>query len=68
MKEMKELINKLNQYSYEYYTLGKPTITDATYDTLYDKLVNLEKETGVILSNSPTQKVGGEILSNLTKI
>ena len=68
MKEMKELINKLNQYSYEYYTLGKPTVTDATYDTLYDKLVNLEKETGVILSNSPTQKVGGEVLSNLTKI
>ena len=68
MKEMKELINKLNQYSYEYYTLGKPTVTDATYDTLYDKLVKLEKETGVILSNSPTQKVGGEVLSNLTKI
>ena len=68
MEEMKELINKLNQYSYEYYTLGKPTVTDATYDTLYDKLVKLEKETGVILSNSPTQKVGGEVLSNLTKI
>ena len=68
MKEMKELINKLNQYSYEYYTLGKPSVTDVTYDTLYDKLVNLEKETGVILSNSPTQKVGGEVLSNLTKI
>ena len=68
MKEMKELINKLNQYSYEYYTLGKPSVTDVTYDTLYDKLVKLEKETGVILSNSPTQKVGGEVLSNLTKI
>ena len=68
MKEMKELINKLNQYSYEYYTLGKPTVTDVTYDTLYDKLVKLEKETGIILSNSPTQKVGGEVLSTLTKI
>ena len=68
MKEMKELINKLNQYSYEYYILGKPSVTDVTYDTLYDKLVKLEKETGVILSNSPTQKVGGEVLSNLTKI
>ena len=68
MKEMKELINKLNQYSYEYYTLGKPTVTDVTYDTLYDTLVKLEKETGIILSNSPTQKVGGEVLSNLTKI
>ena len=68
MEEMKELINKLNKWSYEYYTLGKPTVTDVTYDTLYDKLVKLEKETGIILSNSPTQKVGGEVLSNLTKI
>ena len=67
MKEMKELINKLNQYSYEYYTLGKPTISDTTYDGLYDKLIKLEEETGVVLSNSPTQNVGNVTLSKLEK-
>ena len=68
MKEMKELINKLNQYSYEYYTLGKPTISDTTYDGLYDKLIKLEEETGIVLSNSPTQNVGNVTLSKLEKI
>lgn len=58
LSEIKELISNLNQYSYEYYTLGQPTISDTTYDGLYDKLIELEEETGVILSNSPTQKVG----------
>ena len=67
MKEMKELINKLNQYSYEYYTLGKPTISDTTYDGLYDKLIKLEEETGIVLSNSPTQNVGNVTLSKLEK-
>lgn len=68
LSEIKELISKLNQYSYEYYTLGEPTISDTTYDGLYDKLIELEKETGVILSNSPTQKVGNITLDKLQKI
>lgn len=68
LSEIKELISKLNQYSYEYYTLGKPTISDTTYDGLYDKLIELEKETGTILSNSPTQKVGNITLDKLQKI
>ena len=65
---MKELINKLNQYSYEYYTNGESSISDDTYDKLYDELLLLEKTTGVILSNSPTQKVGNVVLDKLTKI
>lgn len=68
LSEIKELISKLNQYSYEYYTLGEPTILDTTYDGLYDKLIELEKETGIILSNSPTQKVGNITLDKLQKI
>ena len=68
MEEMKELINKLNKWSYEYYTLGKPTVEDSTYDSLYDKLVKLEKESGIILSNSPTQKVGNVTLDKLNKV
>ena len=65
---MKELINKLNQYSYEYYTNGESSISDETYDKLYDELLLLEKTTGIILSNSPTQKVGNVVLDKLTKI
>lgn len=68
MNEMKELVNRLNRMSYEYYTLGQPTVSDTTYDGLYDKLVELEKETGIILSNSPTQNVGNITLDKLNKI
>ena len=42
IEQMQELIKQLNQYSYEYYTLDRPTVTDQTYDGLYDKLVQLE--------------------------
>ena len=67
IEQMQELIKQLNQYSYVYYTLGKPTVTDQTYDGLYDKLIQLEEETNVVLSNSPTQRVGNQILPFLTK-
>lgn len=66
--EIQELINQLNKYSYEYYTLGNPTVSDTTYDGLYDKLVQLEEETGIIYSNSPTQNVGNKILPFLKKV
>ena len=68
MQRIKELIGRLNQYSYEYYTNGVSSITDDTYDKLYDELLQLEKSTGIILSNSPTQKVGNVVLDKLTKI
>jgi len=68
MEEMKSLIKQLQKLSYEYYTLGTPSVDDSTYDSLYDKLVKLEKETGIILSNSPTQQVGNVVLSKLQKV
>lgn len=68
MEEMKKLIKKLNQYSYEYYSLGQPSITDETYDSLYDKLLKMEKETGIVISGSPTQKVGNVTLDKLQKV
>lgn len=68
MEKSIQLISKLNKYSYEYYTLGKPTVSDETYDIYYDRLIELEKETGIILSNSPTQNVGNVTLSSLTKV
>jgi DNA ligase (NAD+) len=68
MEEMKVLIKQLQKLSYEYYTLGNPSVDDSTYDSLYDKLVKLEKDTGIILSNSPTQQVGNVVLSKLQKV
>ena len=65
---MKALIEQLNKYSYEYYTLGQPSVSDETYDHYYDELVVLEEETGIILSNSPTQKVGNTTLTGLKKV
>ena len=64
---MKELIEKLNVWRHEYYTLDNPSVSDRVFDLHYDELVNLEKETGIVLDNSPTQKVGGEILKEFNK-
>ena len=61
-ERMKELVSVLNQWAYEYYVLDKPTVSDAKYDQLYDELVLMEKETGVVLPSSPTKRVGGEVL------
>lgn len=59
---MKQLVEELNRHNYLYYTLDNPEVSDAEYDRLYDELVQLEKETGVTMPDSPTQRVGGEIL------
>ncbi len=64
---MSELITQLSRYNYEYYTLDQPTVSDKEYDALYDQLVALERETGVILSESPTQRVGGELLKGFSE-
>ena len=66
MDRMKELVEILNDLAYKYYTLDAPTVSDKEYDKLYDELVSLERETGVVLENSPTKKVGGEVLSGFT--
>lgn len=60
---MKEIVKKLNQWAYEYYVLDNPTVSDSEYDALYDKLVLMEKETGIVLPDSPTRRVGGEPLA-----
>ena len=62
MNRMRELVDYLNEKSYQYYTLDNPTIADAEYDRLYDELVKLEAETGERLPDSPTRRVGGEVL------
>ena len=66
-KSMQELVNLLNRYAHEYYVLDAPTVSDGEYDKLYDKLVKMEKETGIVLFDSPTRRVGGEPISAFKK-
>ncbi|MDO5713027.1 MAG: NAD-dependent DNA ligase LigA [Tissierellia bacterium] len=64
---MQEWVDILNRWSKSYYTLDEPEVSDKEYDELYDKLRALEQETGVVLPDSPTQRVGGEILDHFEK-
>ena len=57
-----ELVDKLNEYSKAYYVLDAPKISDKEYDELYDELLRLEEQSGIILPDSPTQRVGGDPL------
>lgn len=66
-ERIKELIEILNQASKAYYQEAREIMTNLEYDALYDELVELEKETGIVLSNSPTVNVGYEVLSELPK-
>ena len=65
---IKELIEKLNKYRDAYYNNNESLISDHEYDNLFDQLLELEKQTGIILSNSPTQTVGYSAVSSLKKV
>ena len=67
MDKMRELVDILNKYAHEYYVLDNPTVSDKEYDALYDQLVQLEKQTGEVLFDSPTKRVGGEPISAFKK-
>ena len=58
MDRMRELVELLNKYAYEYYVLDAPTVSDAEYDKLYDELKALEEELLFVLPDSPTKRVG----------
>ena len=60
MNRVRELIDTLNKWAYEYYVLDNPTVSDREYDKLYDELKRLEEETGEREFDSPTRRVGGE--------
>lgn len=64
---MKELVSCLSEAARAYYQESRELMSNFEYDKLYDELLALEKETGVVLSQSPTQRVGYEVLSELPK-
>lgn len=64
----KELTDKLNQYRDAYYNKSDPLVSDAEYDLQFDKLKQMEQDSGVVLSNSPTITVGYEVKSKLAKV
>lgn len=66
-KTMEELVKQLNEYADQYYKFDAPIVSDKQYDELYDELVRLEKQTGIVLSDSPTRRVGGEPLKDFQK-
>lgn len=68
-KRAVELRGELDQYSYQYYVKDNPSISDHDYDVLYHELVQLETEyPDLITSDSPTQRVGGQVLPGFTKV
>ena len=68
MDRMHELVKQLNDHAYRYYVLDDPIISDGEYDRLYDELVALEKQSGVVLPDSPTIRVGDKPLSKFEQV
>lgn len=66
-RRMKELIQLLNQASKAYYQEDREIMSNLEYDRLYDELLELEKQTGTVLANSPTVHVGYEAVNELPK-
>lgn len=67
IERIKELVEKLNRYSYEYYSLDSPSVSDKDYDEKYYELQELERETGYVLPYSPTLRVGDVVLEGFRK-
>lgn len=67
MDRMRELVDILNKWAYEYYVLDNPSVEDREYDRLYDELKALEESTGRVEFDSPTKRVGGEPVEGFSK-
>ncbi len=68
IQRMQELIEKINKANYSYYVLDNPIMADKEWDKMYYELLDLEKESGIVLQNSPSKKVGGDVLDGFKKI
>ena len=66
-EKQRELTERLNRYRAEYYDQNAPSVSDEVYDRLFDELTNMEKQTGISMTNSPTQTVGYPVVSKLEK-
>ncbi len=64
---MRDIVDQLNKWAHEYYVLDTPTVTDGEYDVLYDQLLRLERDSGTVLPDSPTRRVGGEPLEGFVQ-
>lgn len=67
LERIKQLIKELNNASYAYYN-QVPIMPDYKWDKMYDELINLEEETGIVLSNSPTHNVGYSVADELKEV
>ena len=67
LERLKWLTQEINKHNKNYYVYDNPTISDAEYDKLYDELVDLEKELNFSLPDSPTSRVGDEVLLKFEK-
>lgn len=68
IKQMQQLCDIVNKASIEYYVNDNPIMSDKEWDGYYYKLLDLEAETGIVLPNSPTQKIGGDALDKFVKV
>lgn len=66
--EIARLVSELSDHSYRYYVLDSPVISDAEYDKAYRRLRDLEEQSGYILPDSPTQRVGAPALDKFEKV
>ena len=67
VRRIRELVERLREAGRAYYQESREIMSNLEYDRLYDELLLLEKETGVVLSGSPTRNVGFEVVSSLPK-
>ncbi len=68
MYRIRELVDLLNKYAYDYYVLDNPVVSDGEYDRLYDELKALESESGEVYFDSPTQRVGDKPLGKFEQV
>ena len=66
--QIRKLVDELKEASYAYYQLDRPIMSDREYNEKYDQLEMMEKKTGIVFSDSPTQKVQGFVLDSLEKV
>lgn len=68
LKQMQELVTELNKHCYNYYVMDNPTISDYEYDRMYDRLQEMEKKFNTVLPESPSRRVGGQVLDGFKKV